>query len=198
MHAIARSYLTLGLAGILLAACSAAASTPGPSATPSPDPTPTATPTPTPTPVPSVTPTPAATTDGQGDEYVTGTETIALTTGYSQTKVGDVTQIRGGVVTVTATMNDPRVSGTGTFAFSLDVYTKVGPEWGPFHLENAQGAWDGTCTGGSWDGGNAAMRSCWLVGSGTYKGYTYYLQGSLTDAGSLVQGIIYPGSPPKP
>lgn len=198
MHTIVRSCLTLALAGGLLGACSAAASTPGPSALTSPDPTPTTTHVSAPTAVPSSTPTPVPATDGQGDEYVTGTETVVLTTSFTETKVGDVTQIRGGVVTITATMNDPRVSGTGTSPFSIDAYTKVGPEWGPFHLENADGAWDGTCTGGSWDSGDSALRSCWLTGSGKYKGYSYYHQATLTGAGAVVEGIIYPGSPPNP
>jgi hypothetical protein len=192
MRTVIRSCLMLVVAGLLIAACSGA-STPSPSAAAA-DPTPTA----TPTPVPSVTPTPVPTTDGQGDEYVVGTETIGLKTPYTETKVGNVMQLRGGVVAITAMMNDPRVSGDATFAFSADLYTKVGSEWGSYHLENANGAWDGTCSGGTWDNGNAAMWSCWLTGSGDYKGYTYYRQFTGGDAGSQVQGIIYPGSPPKP
>ena len=192
-----RSGLTLALVALLLAACSAAGSTPAPS-TASADPTPTATPMTTPTPPSIATPKPVPTTDGQGDEYVVGTETVGLKTPYTETKVGDVTQLRGGVLAIKATMNDPRVSGDATFSFSADVYTKVGSEWGSYHLETANGAWEGTCSGGTWDNGNGAMWSCWLTGTGAYKGFTYYRQFTGDASGTRVEGIIYPGSPPKP
>lgn len=188
-------------AALLLAGCSAAGATPTP--TPSPTPAPAVSPSPvvTPSPTAAATPTPVPTTDGQGDEYVTGTLSLTLTTAPSETKVGDVTQLRGGVVTIDTSMNDPRVSGTGTFAFSADTYTKVGSEWGTFRLENAGGTWEGQCSGGAWDLGNATMWSCWLLGSGAYHGYTSYLQFVGSEDGTVppsLEGIIYPGSPPKP
>lgn len=132
------------------------------------------------------------------DEYVSGTETTSRTTDYSQTLVGDVTQLRGIAVTVISTMSDPRVSGTGTFSFGADLYsTAVGPAWGTYHLENAGGAWDGTCRGAGWKGGDNGARACWLAGSGAYEGYTYYLQVTsyYPDPGT-VSGTIFRGSAP--
>jgi hypothetical protein len=156
-----------------------------------PAPVPTATPVPNPTPVPS--------TSGQGDQRVVGTATLVVTTQPTRTLSGDVTRERAGVATISAVMNDRRVTGTGTFTFSRDVYTNVAAEWGAFHLANDQGTWDGTCRGQSIDGGTAATLACWLVGGGTYDGYSYYLQltWTLQSVGDL-EGLIYPGSPPQP
>ena len=158
-----------------------------------------AVPVPSPTPTASGRPTPVPTTDGQGDEYVTGTEAATLVSEYTQTKVGDITQVRGVVVRVVETMNDPRVSGTGTFSFSSDLYTTgLGPAWGTLRIENADGAWEGPCRGAGRSWGDAIARACWLAGSGAYEGYSYYLQAeapSPSQAGS-VQGLIYAGAPP--
>ncbi len=163
-----------------------------------PDPTPTATVAPAPTATPE--PTPLPSTSGTGDQLVAGTETsVVLATAYTSTKVGDVTQLRGGVITALQTMNDRRVTGDATFTFSVDAYTNVGPEWGTYRLENAGGTWEGPCTGASWDGGNKADGTCWLVGSGSYKGFTYYFHHTYGLGDDLnVQGIIFPGSPPTP
>ena len=105
-----------------------------------------------------------------------------------------VRQFRGGIATTTETMNDARVTGTGTWSFSLDLYTDAAPEWGTFKLENAQGAWEGTCTGASWNMGVSAIGGCWLIGSGGYEGYTYYRYMQTTE----IQGIVFEGSPPSP
>jgi hypothetical protein len=126
---------------------------------------------------------------------VVGTATAFVATMYREEKVGDVTQIRGGVVTYRYTMNDPRATGRGEFAFSIDAYSIAGSQWGTQHLENEDGAWEGPCSGGSWDEGNHLLMSCWLVGSGGYAGYTYY---QVHQPGGNVEGIIYPGSPPAP
>jgi hypothetical protein len=199
MRRLIRSLLRLALAGSLLLAGCAAGSTPAASPSAASDPTPSAATAPDPTPTPTPTATPVPTTDGQGDEYVVGSWTVGLMTPYTETPRGDVKELRGGAVSITSTMNDPRVSGGATFAFSVDAYTKVRQERGTFQLTNADGAGDGTCTGGSWDSGNSAIWSCWLTGSGAYKGYTAYLQiighGAFSED---VRGIIYPGSPPKP
>jgi hypothetical protein len=186
MRSITRPLASLALAGSLVAACAAATPTPAPTATPAPSATP------APTPVPS--------TPGTGDQHVIGTETgVVLVTQYTSTKVGEVTQLRGGVLTSTQTMNDRRVSGNATYTVSLDTYAIVAPEWMTARLENDGGAWEGTCTGASWDAGNAADGTCWLVGSGGYAGWTYYFHHTygLGD-GTNVEGIIFPGTPPKP
>lgn len=147
----------------------------------------------------AVTPTPGHSPDGQGDEVVEGTESIVLTTQYTEKQVGAVQQLRGGVVTTTAVMNDPRASGTGTWRVSVDAYTAVGPDWGTYRLENAEGAWEGTCSGGTWGAGDGAMRTCWLTGSGAFVGYSYFLYATWASPGpGRVQGVIYPGSPVEP
>ena len=154
-------------------------------------------PLPTASPSPAPTPTPTPSTDGEGDEYVTGTETLTLTTPYTTEGADGVTQYRGGVITIEAAMNDPRVRGTGTWQFSLDLYARAAPEWGPYHLQNDDGAWDGTCRGGTWNQGTTIIAACWLVGSGDYVGLTYYRQ-FVGQEGvfSLVEGLIYPDPPP--
>lgn len=136
--------------------------------------------------------------DPQGRVNVTGTETVVLQTGYDTTVVGNVTQLRGGVVSIATTANDPRASGTATFAFSVDVTGDVGVEWGTYRLDTAGGTWAGTCSGPTWDGGNAAVGSCWLVGSGAFAGFTYNRSYSWIPGQVWVQGVIYPGPPPEP
>ena len=181
MRRIVRSLALLALAGSV-AACGTAAATP------------TSTPTATPAPVA----TPVATTDGVGDEYVTGTMTFSPLQDGTTTKVGNVTQLRGAVFTGAWTMNDPRVNATGTARLSVDEYTNVYPEWGTMRLENANGAWEGTVTGASWNGGYTANDSGWLVGSGAYAGYTYYVHFWGSGYNYLAEGIIFLGSPPAP
>ncbi|MCI4355238.1 MAG: hypothetical protein L3K06_07735 [Thermoplasmata archaeon] len=204
MHSFIQRSGLLAAVGILAAACASAA-TPAPIPTPTPAPTASPAPTMTPvTPAPTArqvaTPAPRASTDGQGDEHVIGTETVAVGTQSTTTQVGDVSQQRGGVVDLVDTMNDPRVTGKGTMHFSADLHTKVAPEWGQIRLENAGGAWEGTCTGGAWDAGDQAMGACWLVGSGGYKGFTYYrvFHWGPDHPFDNVEGVVFPGSPPKP
>jgi hypothetical protein len=80
----------------------------------------------------------------------------------------------------------------------MERYGIVGPEWGTSRLENAGGAWEGTCTAAAWSDFNASAVSCWLVGSGAYEGYTYYAAISTSGFSAEVEGIIFPGSPPTP
>lgn len=75
------------------------------------------------------------TTGGTGNVYVTGTMSFSTTAAGTETKTGDVTQLRGLVLTGTCAMNDPRVSGTSTARLSVDEYTNLGPEWGTVRLE---------------------------------------------------------------
>lgn len=151
-------------------------------------------PTATPTTGPSATPTP--TTDGAGAEYVAGSGTFSIVDSGTSTQVGDTTQLRGFVATSNDVMNDPRVTGTGTIHLSIDTHGTIGTEWGTFRLENADGAWEGTLAGAAWDGGNASDVTGYLVGSGAYVGFTYYIDVRSSAFAKEVDGIIYPGSPP--
>ena len=143
--------------------------------------------------------TPDLASDGKGDEVVAGTLTLALTTPYTETRDGDVTRFRDGVITVTARMSDPRVSGTGTWRVSADLHPSVGPRWGAYRLENAAGAWDGTCSGAAWDPGSGGAWSCRLTGSGAYDDYSYLFSATPSDPDlDDVRGVIVPGPLPSP
>jgi len=162
---------------------------PAPTETPAAAPTAAATPTSTPTPVP--------TTDGVGPEFVSGTEVISVQTYGTSVGVDGVTQMRGVVATSVDTMNDPRVTGTGVIHGDNDSYGSVGPQWGTYRLENAEGAWEGRWTGALWGHGLVSDVTAWLVGSGAYEGYTYYFHAHGGEP-VKVEGIIFPGSPPAP
>jgi hypothetical protein len=175
------------------------------SVVPPPAPTETRATAPTAAATPSSTPTPAPTTDGVGPEHVSGTEVVSVQTyGASVRAVDGVTQMRGVVATSVDTMNDPRVTGTGVIHGENDSYQgendsdgSVGPQWGTYRLENAEGAWEGTWTGALWGSGMVSDVTAWLVGSGAYEGYTYYFHARGTNP-MEVEGIIFPGSPPAP
>ena len=203
MRISTRATMSLVLAGALVAACSGAAAPQSPAADLAAAPA-AATPVPTPkeiTPPPaSPTPTPMPTTDGQGAEVVRGLEVFNGTLeGYTITKVGDVAQYRGGVLSFTDRMNDPRVDGSVTFAFSADAYVSAASEWGKMTVENRDGSWEGPCTGGAWAEGDGFVWSCWLTGKGAYDGYTYYKQSlkEVPDEFVTIIGTVYPGDPPK-
>jgi hypothetical protein len=135
--------------------------------------------------------------DGKGDAVVTGTEVVSVETYGTSEKAGDVIRMRGVVATTVDTMNDPRVTGTGTIHGENDSYGSVGPQWGTYRLENADGAWEGTWTGALWNGGGVSQVTAWLVGSGAYEGYTYYFRARGSNP-AKVDGIIFRGSPPAP
>jgi hypothetical protein len=169
---------------------------------------------PVPTPSPSAatpaatepaSPSPDAAHDGRADEVVTGIVILTVGIPYPQTQAGVVSHVRDGVITMTMQVSDPRVGGTGTWHVSADLGPTAGPEWGPYRLENAEGAWDGTCSGTAWnsdgggDRGEGAAWSCWLTGSGAYDGYTTYLSATWSVPGpGDVRGVIYPAPPPAP
>ena len=201
-RSIVRRSGAMMLAGVLVAACGAAA-TPTVAPTAAPTPVPVAAATPPVTPAPAATLVPA--TDGEGAEHVVGTAAANLQKPYTETKVGDVTQVRDGVAVLTFAMNDPRVTGMATFEFAIDVYGPfgpqgLGPEWGPFRLENVDGSWEGPCDGGTWHESDGVVMSCWLVGGGAYVGSTFYLalEKAVGANTAAVEGVIYPGPPPVP
>jgi hypothetical protein len=155
-------------------------------------PAPTATP--TATAAPTVRPMP--TTDGAGVEYVTGTGMLSIVESGTSVRVGAVTQVRGYVASAVDTMNDPRVTGTGTLRLSIDTFDGVGSESGTYWLESADGSWEGTVSGLGWSDGEASAVTGWLVGSGAYAGWTYYIDIRSSGLQTELSGVIYPGSPP--
>jgi len=154
----------------------------------------TATPSETTAPAPTATPQPS--TDGVGEEQVAGTGRFSIVDAGTSVRVGAVTQVRGYVASAVDTMNDPRVTGTGTLRLSIDIFAGVGSEWGTCRLENADGAWEGSVSGGSWNDGEASAVTGWLVGSGAYAGWTYYIDIRSSGLQTELSGVIYPGSPP--
>jgi hypothetical protein len=158
----------------------------GPVATPTAAPTPSPTPSPTPTIAPD---TPA---------YVTGTAS-STEQSHGQSSV---------VIDVVTEMDDPRVTGTGTYQLVVNSTGQRAFASGTFRLEAAGGAWEGTCTGARWDGftpfydgiGGANL-SCWLRGSGAFTTMTLYLNHRFAesyDARDELLGTIVPAEPPSP
>jgi hypothetical protein len=129
---------------------------------------------------------------------ISATMSFSAVENGTETKVGNVTQLRGVVLTGPWTMNDPRVNVTGTARLNVDEYDNVCAEWGTMRLENGNGAWEGTVTTAAWNGCTTANDSGWLVGSGGYAGYTYYVHFWGSGYTYLVEGIIFLGSPPAP
>lgn len=196
MRTIVRSIALPALTACFVVACSAAAtSTPYATAAPTPA-VPTATPVP-----PDPTPTPAPPTAGPSvgpmdPAYVTGTGTLSQTSGGTTTPDGDCTRIDGVVGEATGTNTDPRAAGATRFTMSALDCGGVGFEWGTMTQTTADGAWEGTCTGGLWANESNSDMSCWLVGSGAYKGLTYYMHSRNVDLAVEVDGVILPAAPP--
>ncbi len=196
-----RLILALAAAGMLTSACasSGAAQAPTAQAVPAAAAV-TAAPTPAPTPSPAAAPTaPVPPTDGEGDEVVIGElANPSVTKQWTMYHTGDVPHQRDGLVSMTQTMNDPRVTGSVEFTINLDLYSKVASQFGKWTLTNSGGSWTGPCTGGAWAESEALAWGCWLTGSGDYAGYTFY-QSVNKEIGEnpVVRGVIYEGAPPK-
>jgi hypothetical protein len=190
------------LAGLVLAACAAAGGASPAPASPEPDAT-AATPVETPGPTvkditPRGTPVPLPTTDGEGDEAVTGVVSdVVQTVIESSTAVGDVTQFRDGVVVGTHTASDPRVTGKSKLAFNVDWYGNAGPMWATHTITTADGEWSGPCAGASALQGSLGSFSCWMAGSGAYEGWMYYQMNSSGAGTGTTEGIIYKGDAPE-
>ena len=153
---------------------------------------------PLPTPTSEVTVAPSPTGDVTGSSSVTGTGTFSIVSPGTTAEVGGGTQIRGFVATGTVVMDDPRVTGTVTLRLSLDTHGSVGTEWGTYRLETADGAWEGTLAGGSWNDGDASDVAGYLVGSGDFEGYSFYVDIRSSGFAMELEGIIFPGPPPGP
>ncbi len=136
--------------------------------------------------------------------FVTGTGTADNQDPGTTTSDGGLWHTAGIVLAVETRMSDPRVKASGTFRLSADGSGTLGYAVGTLRLVNADGAWDGTCTGASWNDTYAADLGCWLVGSGAYEGLTWYADfgitgtAGLTTADCAITGTVLPGSPPSP
>ena len=192
----------VGLASVvLLAGCaSGASSTPLPaSATPISVPmaavdTPTATP--TPSAVATPTPTPAAVSHGPVT-VVTGTGRCPVLNPVWTTDPDGTQHLRNLSVECTEETNDPRVSGTHTATWNMDVWEgAAGVQWGTARLENAGGAWEGPLSGVySAERGDTIM--VWYTGTGGYHGLAYFELWTGQEPWKI-QGQIFPGDPPTP
>jgi hypothetical protein len=185
---------------LLLGGCAAGA-TPTPSASPSP----TAVPGPTAPPDPNATPTASPQVWGPA-VLVTGWESCLVVPGPIATDPGGAgTHMRGGAAQCTDTANDPRVSGKATGGFEFDGWGTAADgslvEWGTLGLENGGGSWEGGFSG-IYTNETGDVYTVWYIGKGAYAGLTYFQSihaplGTLA-SGYPFQGLIYPGSPPKP
>ena len=128
--------------------------------------------------------------------YVTGTESFTRIARGEITTVGEVMQMRGNEVDTVDTMNDPRVTGTGTVRGDANLFGTVGTQWGTYPTRRRR-ALGGDMNRHPHGSGAVSEVTAWLVGSGGYDGYTYYFHhygwGTLQ-----VEGFIFPGSPPAP
>ncbi len=131
---------------------------------------------------------------------VSGTENCYITEGTVTTDADGRSHSRGGTVQCTDIVNDARVTGavTGTWASDRWGTESSGAlvQWGVLRLENEEGAWEGRYTGVySSDRGDTIV--FWWTGTGGYAGLTYFEL--VTGSGPWVlQGQIFPGTPPAP
>ncbi len=132
---------------------------------------------------------------------ISGTEVCGSFDGGTTTTAGGTEQLRGAVATCTATMNDPRVSGTDVVTFNYDGWTAPGGaqsiamQWGAGRLTTPGGTWEGDWAGVIYPGLRDDI-TLWYRGTGAYAGLTYtaHLTGSM--GRYVYEGLIYPGTPP--
>ncbi len=110
---------------------------------------------------------------------------------------------RDGVNVYDIEASDPRLSGTFTSFWNVDVDldTQHGVMWGTARIENDGGTWEGPFTGMEYEvyGGGLFSTSGTMVGSGDYAGYTFYSQTDARQHSGIVDrwhGVVYKGQPP--
>jgi hypothetical protein len=180
----------------------------GGSPTPTPaSPTPTSKPSP-PVATPTPAPTPTASTAGPMTygpvTVVTGTESCpSLSPDWTRDPNG-TWQVRDQTVECTDTTDDPRVTGTHTATWSMDVWgaldqgTGAGVQWGTVRLENAGGAWEGQLAGVASLPGRGDNIAIWYKGTGRYDGLAYFELITGSPPTWKIQGQVSPGDPPPP
>ena len=193
--------LLAGLASMtLLAACAVGASPTPLSASPTPTSMPSAVvATPTPTPAP----TQGAVSYGPVT-VVTGTDSCPGLIPDWKLGPGDTAHVRDMTVECVDTTDDPRVSGTATGTWSMDVWGNpnngvgAGVQWGTMRLVNEGGAWEGTVSGVAALPEPGDTIVIWYAGTGGYAGLTYFQLLTGHAPTWKFQGQIFPGNPPTP
>ena len=110
--------------------------------------------------------------------------------------------VRDGTFICTVTTDDPRVGGTETASWNIDLWgspesTFSLVQWGTSRLENAGGAWQGWGSGVASQPGYGDIIAFWYAGTGDYAGLSYLEQWTGSDPWAI-QGLIFPGDPPTP
>ena len=115
----------------------------------------------------------------------------------------DVYRHRDSVLTGVGEFSDPRLSGASTVIFNVDVdpSTGQGIMCGTIKLENDDGTWEGAYTGMEFEtsDGDFFTSSGWLSGSGSYAGYSAYIQTTANQGGAgtgTTHGVVFKGQPP--
>ncbi len=126
---------------------------------------------------------------------IKGTEACIRTSAGEEFKVGEVTAYRGVTLRCTDTMDDPRVSGAGTLAVSIDMRVDESADiWGTYTPGNPAGAWEGFFFGTVDAGYTTHHAQALLRGSGAYEGLLYRLEVDSPDGrNATLTGEIIPG-----
>ena len=186
---------------ILLAGCTAGANpTPLPTSA-SPTGMPSAA-TATPTSIGSPSATPAASgpiTYGPVTE-ITGAGTCPTADlGSGTTDAAGMTHYRGGTFKCTMTTDDPRVDGTETASWNMDLWGTAEDgalvQWGSARLENEGGAWEGTGSG-VYSSDRGDIIAFWYKGTGGYAGLGYFELWTGKEPWNI-RGEIFPSDPPN-
>ncbi len=196
-----RTLLTASIVA-LLAGCSSAATSP-----PTLEPTPTATtgaagispsPSPTPSATPTMAPSPTA-SPGLRIVEVAGTEScVAIQLGNAMAGPKGAHRYRGAAVHCTGTTGDPRVSGTVTGSWDVDLWGTLQSgayvASGTTILEAAAGRWEGRTTG-VYSSDRGAILVSWYNGTDAFAGLGYFELATGREP-MTVRGQIFPGRPP--
>lgn len=156
-------------------------------------------------------PSPTSSPTGEAEQFgpatlVKGQVSCRLVFGPVTTDDDGTMHGRDGKSMCTFTMNDPRVTGQTNDTWLIDKWagaqdSTILIQWGDTVLKTGGGTWTGTYSG-SYDNSNDYI-TYWYRGAGAYKGLTFNVW--LTGPGPedqklwtyLVEGIIYPGTPPE-
>lgn len=199
--------LGIGLvAALMLAACGAAA-TPSPVPAASTAAVASATPAATQAPAtvkPAATPAPTPPWTEGKSAAVTGTiDCGTMVKGGTEPASGPPWYLIGQDLACMSTLNDVRVSGTGTYNLSVQSWDPTAPQkgtnsvhWGYQTIKGPDGTWAGRCYG--LYGQDGVLRnSCILAGAGGYRGLIFVINGTVPTNSSTadVIGSIQPGMP---